>query len=246
MLHPQLTLSIGTVPSSTFESFMPGSGNAEAYATLVAFCAGEVSAGEVNAGEVNAGEVKEKQIFLWGESASGKTHLLSAACQHFTSRGRQVAYMTGELASHSGALSAMESIDLLCLDDLHLMEPSAQETLFHCINRCRDSGTRLIFSSKVSIDELSFSLADLVTRLSWGPVFQLHTLTDEELPNALALQLQLRGLDVSTDVIEYIVRRYPRNMQDLTQLVDQLDQASLTEQRRITIPLVRSVSELMA
>ena len=229
MLHPQLTLSIGTVPSSTFESFIPGSGNADAYATTMAFCAAEVN---------------EKQIFLWSEHAAGKTHLLSAACQQCTARGYQVAYLCGELASHSGALSAMESIDLLCLDDLHLLAPSAQETLFHCINRCRDSGTRLIFSSKVSIDELSFSLADLVTRLSWGPVFQLHMLTDEELPNALALQLQLRGLDVSDDVIDYILRRYPRNMQDLTQLVERLDQASLTEQRRITIPLVRSVSEL--
>lgn len=231
MLHPQLTLSIGTVPPSSFESYLPGSGNAEAYATLMAFCAGDVN---------------EKQILLWGEHASGKTHLLSAACRDFAARGYQVAYLTGELASHDGALSAMESIDLLCLDDVHLLEHSAQETLFHCINRCRDSGARLVFSSKVSIDEMCFSLADLVTRLSWGPVFQLHTLNDEELPSALALQLQLRGLDVSVDVIEYIVRRYPRNMQALNQLVERLDQASLTEQRRITIPLVRSVSEQMA
>ena len=84
----------------------------------------------------------------------------------------------------------------------------------------------------------------MTTPLSWGPVFQLHTLNDDELPNALTLQLQLRGLDVSTEVIEYIVRRYPRNMHDLNQLVDRLDQASLTEQRRITIPMVRRVSEL--
>jgi len=192
------------------------------------------------------GEVNEKQILFWGERASGKTHLLSAACQKFAARGYQLAYLTGELASRDGALNAMESIDLLCLDDLHLLESSAQETLFHCINRCRDSGTRMLFSSKVSIDELRFSLADLVTRLSWGTVFQLHTLNDDELPSALALQLELRGLDVSLDVIEYIVRRYPRNMQDLTQLVERLDHASMTEQRRITIPLVRSVSELMA
>lgn len=231
MLHPQLTLSIGTVPSSSFESYTPGEGNAEAYATLMAFCDGEVN---------------EKQMLFWGECASGKTHLLSAACQKFAAQGYQVAYMTGELASRDGALSAMESIDLLCVDDLHLLESSAQETLFHCINRCQDSGTRMLFSSKVSIDELHFSLADLVTRLSWGTVFQLHTLSDDELPSALALQLKLRGLDVSSDVIEYIVRRYPRNMQDLTQLVERLDHASMTEQRRITIPLVRSVSELMA
>jgi len=227
MPHPQLTLSIGTVACSSFESYLPGSGNAEAYATLMAFC---------------AGEVVEKQLLLWGEHASGKTHLLSAACQDFSASGYQVAYLTGELASNDGALSAMENLDLLCLDDLHLLKPAAQETLFHCINRCRESGTRLIFSSQVSIDELSFSLADLVTRLSWGPVFQLHALTDKELPSALALQLKIRGLDVSTDVIEYIVRRYPRNMQALNRLVEQLDQASLTEQRRITIPLVRSLS----
>jgi len=228
MLHPQLTLAIGTVPSSSFESYLPGAGNTEACAALMALCSGDLD---------------EKQIVLWGEQASGKTHLLSAVCQDFTARGFQVAYLTGELASLDGALNAMEHIDLLCIDDLHRLEASSQETLFHCINRCRDSGTRLVFASKVAIDELCFSLADLITRLSWGPVFQLHTLSDEELPDALALHLRLRGLDVSEEVIEYIVRRYPRNMLALTQLAQQLDQASLTEQRRITIPLVRSVSE---
>ena len=231
MLHTQLTLSIGTDRSSSFESYWPGARNTDAHATLMAFCAGQVA---------------EKQILLWGEHASGKTHLLSAVCQDFTAQGYQVAYLTGELASQDGALNAMETLDLLCLDDVHLLNPEAQEILFHCINRCRDSGTRLVFSSEQSIDQLGFSLADLLTRLSWGPVFQLHTLSDEELPGALTLQLQLRGLDVSEEVVEYIVRRYPRNMRTLTQLVERLDQASLTEQRRITIPLVRRVSELMA
>lgn len=230
MLHPQLTLSIGTVPSSSFESYFIGAANAQACAALKAFCSGDVN---------------EKQLLLWGEPTSGKTHLLSAVCQQFAGRGFQVAYLTGELASLDGALSAMENIDLLCLDDVHLLKSSAQESLFHCINRCRDTDTRLVFSSALSIDELTFSLADLVTRLSWGPVFQLHTLSDEELSGAVALQLQLRGLEVSDEVIEYIVRRYPRNMVSLTRLIEQLDHASLSEQRRVTIPLVRSVNEQM-
>ena len=230
MLHPQLTLSIGTVPSSSFESYFSGAGNAQVCVALKAFCTGDVN---------------EKQMLLWGAPTSGKTHLLSAVCQEFAGRGFQVAYLTGELASLDGALSAMENIDLLCLDDVHLLQPSAQEALFHCINRCRDAETRLLFSSEVSIDNLKFSLDDLVTRLSWGPVFQLHTLSDEELSGAVALQLQLRGLAVSEEVIEYIVRRYPRNMLALTRLIKQLDQISLTEQRRVTIPLVRSINEQM-
>jgi len=229
MLHSQLTLSLGTVSSSSFESFWPGADNATTHATLKAFCAGNVD---------------EKQMLLWGDHAAGKTHLLSAACQEFAAQGYQVAYLTGELASYDGALNDLERVDLLCLDDIHMLDLDAQEALFHCINRCRDSSTRLLFSSRLSIEALHFSLADLVTRLSWGPVFQLHALADDELSSALSLQLQLRGLDVSKDVTEYIVRRFPRNMQALTELIERLDHASLTEQRRITIPLVRSISEL--
>ncbi len=229
MLHPQLTLALGIAQSSSFESYYPGVANANAVVTLRAYCANELD---------------EKQLFLWGDTACGKTHLLSAACQDFAKRGFQVGYLTGDLASLDGALSDMENADLFCVDDVHLLESQAQERLFHCINRCRESGTKMLFSASTPIDELGFSLADLVTRLSWGPVFQLQVLADNELPQALALQLQLRGLEISDDVLEYIMRRYPRNMQALTQLVDQLDQASLTEQRRITIPLVRELPDL--
>jgi len=229
MLHPQLTLPLGIAQSSSFESFLPGVANANAVTTLRALCAGEVD---------------EKQLYIWGEKTSGKTHLLGAACQDFAKRGFQVSYLTGDLASIDGALSEMENADLFCLDDVHLLEPQAEERLFHCINRCRESGTKIIFSSQVSIDELTFSLADLITRLKWGPVFQLRPLADDELPNAISAQLQMRGLEISDDVVEYIMRRYPRNMAAITQLVEQLDQASLSEQRRITIPLVRELPDL--
>jgi len=183
MLHPQLTLSLGIVPSSSFESFVPGKANASACTTVRAFCTGELD---------------EQQLLLWGEQAVGKTHLLTAACQDFAGRGFQVAYLTGDLASHAEALQGMETVDLLCIDDVHLLQPGAEENLFHCINRCRDSQTRLMFASRCPVDEIDLSLPDLVTRLSWGPVFQLQALDDKELSAAFALMLELRGLEVSS------------------------------------------------
>ena len=231
MQHPQLTLPLGIVPSSSFASFVSGKANANACAVLQALC---------------SGELHETQLFLWGERSVGKTHLLSAACQDFASRGYQVAYLTGDLANYDDALLGMEAVDLFCLDDLHLLQSGAEENLFHCINRCRDSQTRLVFASRHSFDELDFGLADLMTRLSWGPVFQLQALEDDDLSIAFALMLNLRGLDVSGEVIEYVSRRYPREITALKQLVERLDQASLSEQRRITIPLVKSINESMA
>jgi len=230
MQHPQLTLSLGIVPSSSFESFFPGEANADACATMQGLC---------------AGDIHETQIFLWGEKSAGKTHLLSAACQNFASRGYQVSYLTGDLANYDDALVGIERGDLFCLDDLHLLQPAAEENLFHCINRCRDSHTRLFFASEQSVDNLGFGLPDLLTRLSWGPVFHLQTLDDDELPAAFSLMLKLRGLEVGDDVIEYVVRRYPREISALKQLVERLDQASLTEQRRITIPLIKLLDDQM-
>lgn len=229
MQHPQLTLPLGIVPSSSFDSYVSGKANAEACAAVQALCAGVLD---------------EKQLLLWGDKSVGKTHLLSAACQDFASRGYQVAYLSGELANYDDALQGMEAVDLFCLDDLHLLQPAAEVNLFHCINRCRDAQTRLVFASQPSVDAIGFGLADLVTRLSWGPVFQLQTLDDDELSAAFALMLKLRGLDVGADVIEYVVRRFPREMTSLKQLVEQLDQASMSEQRRITIPLIKRLGEL--
>lgn len=231
MLHPQLTLSLGTVPSSSFETFLCGVDNSNAVSALKALCDGALN---------------EKQLFFWGEPCSGKTHLLSAACQHFAARGFQVAYLTGELASNSEALSGMEQADLLCIDDVHLLHASAEESLFHCINRCRDADTRLIFASGQPIDELGIVLPDLKTRLTWGLVFQLHTLSDDELPDALNLLLGARAMEVGDEVIDYVLRRYPRNMAALHSLVEQLDQATLSEHRKVTIPLVKRLSESMA
>jgi len=231
MLHPQLTLPLGTASSSTFDSYWPGNANANTAASLLAFCASKQASGKAT----------EQQFYIWGATAVGKTHLLSAACQKLAELGFQVAYLTGELASSEGALIGIENADLFCLDDLHQLESRSEELLFHCINRCRDSGTRLLFASECAIDELPISLPDLKTRLSWGTVFKLQTLNDTELPGALNHLLNLRGLSVSDDVIDYILRRYPRNMVALSDLVEQLDQASLSEQRRITIPLVRDL-----
>jgi len=228
MTHPQLTLPLGAGRESSFESFYVSERNKDLVDAVRGFCEEQLD---------------EQQMFIWGESEAGKTHLLSAACLAYSGKGYQVAYLTGELASNEFALQGMETYDLLCLDDVHLLQEGAEEALFHCINRCRETNVRLIFASAHNIEGLDIKLTDLRTRLQWGPVFHLSRVDDGELPDAFAMLLQERSLNVNEDVVEYVLRRYPRNMSALRQLVEQLDQVSLSEHRRITIPLIRELSE---
>ena len=83
-------------------------------------------------------------------------------------------------------------------------------------------------------------LPDLVSRLSWGITYQVETLSDEEKVQALILRARQRGFDLLDDVAVFIMNRGPRDMAGLCQILDQLDQASLKEKRKLTIPFVKS------
>jgi DnaA family protein len=88
---------------------------------------------------------------------------------------------------------------------------------------------------------MAIKLPDLKSRLAWGVVYQLHALSDEQKLDALKLRAQGRGLDLDLPVGKFLLRRCPRNMAQLFETLELLDQASLAQQRRLTIPFVKEV-----
>ena len=70
-------------------------------------------------------------------------------------------------------------------------------------------------------------------------VFQLQQLSDEDKLRALQLRASRRGLNLPDDVGRFILTRGSRSMNALFELLDQLDQASLQAQRKLTIPFLK-------
>jgi DnaA family protein len=48
-------------------------------------------------------------------------------------------------------------------------------------------------------------------------------------------------LVLSQEVGQFLINRNSRDMNDLTHILDQLDQAAMAAQRRLTIPFIKSV-----
>jgi DnaA family protein len=69
----------------------------------------------------------------------------------------------------------------------------------------------------------------------------VHPLTEDAQGAALVARAAAQGLDLPQDVLQYLLRRAPRNFAALCRLLDAMDAASLATQRRITVPLVRDV-----
>lgn len=226
----QLPLNIQLRDDATLASFYPGD-NTEALNAIV-----DISL-----------MVGENFVYLWGMEA-GKTHLLQAACQSAGEMGTAAVYIPLEEYCHlpPTVLQGVEELPLVCIDDLDKIAgiQSWEEALFHLFNRIRAQNGRLLVAANVAPVYLNVHLADLKSRLSWGVVYQLHRLDDEQKLGALQLRARLRGLQLTKTVGQFLLHRCARRFSELFAMLEILDRASLAEQRRLTIPFVKQVLQL--
>ena len=132
---------------------------------------------------------------------------------------------------------------LLCIDDLHVIAGNQiwEEAIFHLFNRIYDLGGHIVFAANDLPKALNIHLPDLISRLSWGIVYQMHSLNDHEKLAAIIMRADRRGFKLSEEVGKFIITHYPRHMGGLFTALETLDKASLAAQRRLTIPFVKEV-----
>jgi len=228
LIHPQLPLGFEPGELFTFDSFVAGNNI--------------VAAGLAQQTALGKGE---NQLYFWGESGLGKSHLLQASCNLAARNQQTVCYLTQrEITNQSvDMFDGLEQLELVCLDEIDkwLITASWETALFDLINRVRENNNRLIMASTSPPEEAFVKLPDLRSRLSWGPVFHLQGLTDKEKYQALRFRARQSGLELPENVADYLMQRYPRDIFALFERLAVLDKASMAMQRRLTIPLVKSV-----
>jgi len=187
----------------------------------------------------------EPFFLIWGSAGSGKSHLLQASCHQAAGHGRTAAYLSLHDYSNfqTQLLDGWDAYDLVCLDDMDAIAGQRrwEEAVFHLYNRIREQGSGLVVSSNSAPAHLQLCLADLRSRLGWGLTYQLKPLADPQRLQALQLRAQQRGCEMPDETGRYLIRRLPRDMPALFDLLDQLDEASLVAQRKLTVPFVKSV-----
>lgn len=183
-------------------------------------------------------------VWLHGPRASGKTHLLQAACVQWSERGEATAYVPlRELGGDAEALTGYGELALVALDDAELVaaNAAAERALFRLHQELDERGGHLLVSGANPPAALDFKLRDLASRMNGGLVLTLHSLDEEEQLQALQRRAQLRGFELPEDTVQYLQRRMPRDMASLCAFLDQLDEASLIARRKLTVPFVREV-----
>ncbi|MDP3269151.1 MAG: DnaA regulatory inactivator Hda [Legionella sp.] len=188
---------------------------------------------------------EDRLLYLWGAKGSGKSHVLQACCQAVNSTHSAI-YLPLALLKEWGpqSIEGLEDQALVCIDDIQEIahDPVWEEALFHLYNRIKDQEKNLlIISGNLPPVLMPIELADLRSRLGWGLVIQLNELNDDEKVRTLKLHAIKRGFDLPEGVGHFLLNRCSRNMHDLHELLNRLDDASLAAHRKITIPFVKNI-----
>ncbi len=94
--------------------------------------------------------------------------------------------------------------------------------------------------------QLDWRLEDWRSRAAACVVYQVQGLDEAGRAEALRLRAAQLGLQLPQETSEYLLRRMPRDLNSLYDLLDQLDRASLSAQRRLTVPFIRDALESLA
>lgn len=183
-------------------------------------------------------------MYVWSQPGNGISHLLLAACTQANEQGKQVAYIP--LAEHSKlnpqVLENLDTMDMVCIDDIDAVAglPEWEQPLLHLYNRLRDNGCIMLIGAHASPQSINFQLQDLKSRMNWDLGYQIKPINDQDKIEVLQRRAKARAFDLPAEVAEYLVNRVRRDLPNLITLLDELEKATLAEQRKLTIPFVKS------
>ena len=192
-------------------------------------------------GWLNA-NIDKSVLFLHGVIGSGRSHLLQAACRYISEKERPSIYVpAGEPGISGEFISQLDPESTVCIDDLDQVvgDEHWEEAVLEVHERLLSSNGRLLLAALQPPRVLDLMLPDLATRLAAGAVYRMQPLTERELPRAMQLRARRRGLELPDEVVEYLLRRVPRNSEAIFDLLDRVDEAAFSKKRRLTVPFIR-------
>lgn len=207
----------------TFESFVEGSSNQEAYAACLAVC-------------TSSSGVLFNPLMLFGNSGLGKTHLLHAVGNylHKEKPEAKVIYMySGDFVSllieamktknvHGNTVEKVKEqlldCDYFLIDDIqNLQHAASQEVFFTVYNKLISKGTQIILTSDIHPTELSVLQSRLVSRFNSGLAINISKPGYETSKAILKKKIEGREevCQIDEDVMDLLALRFSNDVRNL-------------------------------
>lgn len=220
----QIALDIGLAPAPTLASYLPGPN--EAALQHIRLWAGSPTRSPV-------------PTYLWGDSGSGKSHLLKAVREALREQGGLVGWLDASVAEPEPWDERWAAV---ILDDVHLYTAVQQHAAFTRFVNAQTQQRWVLSAGNAPPADLPLR-EDLRTRLGWGHVFGLQLLSEPECRAVLRKAADARGVFLGDEVMDFLLTRFSRDLASLMELLELIDGYALRNKRAVTVPMIRAMME---
>jgi DnaA regulatory inactivator Hda len=175
-----------------------------------------------------------KMMAIYGMPGCGKTHLAHIWQEKSTAR-----FLTPQSITQITPLEAAQDGTSFVLDDADTLED--ETWLFHLYNLIKEKDAYCLLCCRQAPTQWKVTLPDLQSRLSTILSIPV-TLPDQDALRAVLFKLFTeKGMALSQEIADYILRRVERSFEAVHTLVDAIDRYTLSTRRPLTLAVVREV-----
>jgi chromosomal replication initiation ATPase DnaA len=174
------------------------------------------------------------QVVVVGPPGAGKSHMARAL-----SLLKGGSLVTTE--RNYDPLQLVQSCQLIIVDDYDRYDD--ENWLFHLYNLAKEHQRQVAYFGQATPASHSFAVNDLASRLRSLPCLEIQEPDDELFRKLFRKELLKRGMLCGDDILEYIYRRFERSYATIHQLVQAIDEVTLSQQRALTLPLLKEITE---
>ena len=191
---------------------------------------------------------KNQLIWLAGLEGFGKTHLIHALLNGHEHENKKVLYlpMSESQVFTPDILDNLAQYDLVAIDDIEniIGNITWEEQLLKFYEDSYNTSNKILITANDTPKGLNFLLPDLSSRFNLALIERLRPMNEDEMIEAILLHSRTRGFDLPKDSAKYLINRVPRDVSVLVDMIKLLDYESLSMQRKLTIPFIKTVLDI--
>ena len=170
-------------------------------------------------------------INIFGPSGCGKTHLANIFRKKISS------FLINASDLNNNSLSDIKVKECLIVDGY---KKNVDEKLFYSVlNQSYLSNQYIIINSLQPIQSLRVNLNDLKSRFSSFVNIGIDLPTDELIKVIISKNFSDKQVKIESNLLEYIIKNIDRSYEAIFDLIDKLDDSSLSAGKSININLIK-------
>ena len=117
-----------------------------------------------------------------------------------------------------------------------------EEDIFHIINHCSSINCNILITSNMNLNEYTFQLKDLSSRLKTFININIDLPDDELLVNLMTKLFHDKQIIVKNpEIFHYIIKRVDRSYEKIFHLIDKIDNLLMKKNKQLTIPIIKEL-----